>query len=163
MRDEQRLKALAERLRDGKRTSMGQLAALRRMDPAAPGKAATVLYALLDELDLNLERADLVRRWALVLHALALARGNHHPDIPLGKALHAIAFSEARLAQLLTADLDSLTDLLPRIARRLASQSQPADWRPLLNLVLLSDTPELDAARLLIARSFVLHTPRDAA
>lgn len=161
MHDHERLQRLASFLRE--RASMGQWAALRRMDPTAPGKAGTVLYTLLDQVEVDLDQPRSVRHWALILHALALARGLHHADIPLGKALHGIAFSDARLAQLLSADLDSLTDLLPRIARRLASQSQPADWRPLARLVLHLDTPLADQTRQQIARSFVLHAPKDAA
>jgi CRISPR system Cascade subunit CasB len=148
--------ALAARLADP-HFPTGDHAALRRMDPQHPGAAALPLFHALDRA--GLEDGDApatVRRWALIVHCLALARGRHDWHAPTGKMLFEIGLSEARLDQLLAADLDVLFDLLPRIARRLAAQGGAIDWVPLARIVRWAGLHEDSAeeARLTIARSF---------
>jgi CRISPR type I-E-associated protein CasB/Cse2 len=152
-RANQLLSSIAYEIASG-RFGTGDLAALRRMDPAAPGRAATVAYRLL--VDAVGDRDEL-ERWLLVVHALALLRGGHDPKIAIGVALSAIEFSEARLQQLLSADWSVLRDLVPRIARRLAAQRARLDFAPLMRLILTVDRfpDEADSARLGIAKSFV--------
>jgi hypothetical protein len=51
----------------------GDLAALRRMDPDAPGRTPVLLRLLARHASDRLEYgADELRRWALVLHGMAL-------------------------------------------------------------------------------------------
>lgn len=165
MNDTKSLYDLARRLADpGVRISMADHAALRRMDPLAPGQAALPTYNLLADVGISLEQADTIRRWVVIAHALALARGGHDPARKLGTALVEMNFSESRLAQLLSADFEVLSEIVPRLARRLSSQSPPRmDFAPLMRLLLSVDRDQQEAekARLEIARSYVLATHQD--
>jgi len=138
--------------------SMGDHAALRRMEPLAAGRAARVVYGLLAELDVPLDHAELVQRWTVLIHALALAHGAHEKSISIGTALFAINFGEARLEQLLSADFAVLADIVPRLARRLHSKSQRMDFSQLTNLLLNidRDSDKAEKARQDIAKSFVI-------
>ena len=136
----------------------GEHAAIRRMDPTAPGPALLALHRLLAATGIDPPRLD-EQRWALLAHSLALAHGRHDPAARSGKTLHAIGVTEARLSQLLAADFDVLTDLLPRLARRLAATGQAIDWLPFALLALHAGRPgydeqSADRARLDIARSY---------
>jgi hypothetical protein len=134
--------------------SMGDQAALRRMDLSAPGRAALPLQRLLAAAEVaEIENPSAFRRWALVVHCLAIMRGRIDMGVPAGGALFALGLTEARLNQLLAADEDVLFDLLPRIARRVAAQGAAFDWRPLARLV-LGDAEAAEAARLGIARAY---------
>lgn len=153
------LRSLASRLAaPGERISMADHAAIRRMDSAAPASAARAVYSLLADVGMPLDEADDIDRWILLVHALALARGAHDPSVFIGDALIKIHFGEARLQQLLSADRALLADLVPRLARRLSSQQQRMDFAPLMRLLMAvdRDTEEAEAARLAIARSFVV-------
>lgn len=131
----------------------GDHAALRRMDPRAPGRAGVVLYRLI--VDVGLDPAgDRLRHWALVSHCLALVRGAHSKDIATGAALQALPMTELRLNQLLAADQDVLFDLLPGLARRLAAKGSALNWAPLAMLALYGDRESSDCTRLEIARDF---------
>lgn len=175
------LQKLAARLSDQAvadgRSSTGELARLRRMNPREPEGALGVLYAVLGERYLNGSIQQL-QRWTLIVHCLALARGRHREDAPaFGRVLHDLNFGELRLQQVLRADLELLFDLLPRVARRLAAQSAEANWWPVVTLVLNADTAsdrsgygrdaeraeKADAARLRIAKDFVLAEGADDA
>lgn len=165
-----RLRTLARRLsgrqEEGHRPGlgMGELAALRRMDPLAPGKAANVAYSLLHEVGVDLDDTEAVRRWSLIVHALALVRGAHNPAEYVGKTLTAMQFGDARLAQLLSADLPLLSELVPRLARRINAAQKQIDFAPIAELVLSidRDADRAEAARLSIARSYVRATHTDA-
>jgi len=149
--------ALAGRL-SGSALPTGEHAALRRMDPAAPGRAALTLYRLLADAGIDTSGPESEKRWALVVHALALARGRHDRTRRIGAVLAEIGVSEARLNTLLAADFDVLLDLVPRLARRLDASGASADWLPLVRLVLstgyASQEEQADEARLTIARAF---------
>ena len=165
------LKKLAARLSDRAvaegRSSTGELARLRRMQPREPEPALSMLYAVLGEQSLNGSLQQL-QRWALIVHCLALVRGRHRNDAPgFGRVLQELNFGELRLQQLLRADLEQLFDLLPRVARRLAAQSAEANWWPIVTLVLnvgstadpqrsVTRAEKAEAARLQIAKDFVL-------
>ncbi|MBR9812499.1 hypothetical protein GYB61_01425 [bacterium] len=109
-------------------TPIGDLATLRRMDPADPVPAYPVLLRQLGDAGLDLPGDEGLRRWALIVHCLALARGRHQPKKSFGGAMYEIGMTDLRMNSLLRADFDQLTDLLPRIARRLDSQAAVADW-----------------------------------
>lgn len=153
------LRSLASRLAaPGARISMADHAAIRRMDPTAPASAARAVYTLLADVGMALDETNDIERWILLIHALALARGAHDPGVFIGDALVKINFREARLQQLLSADKALLADLIPRLARRLSAQQQRMDFAPLMRLLMAvdRDTEEVEAARLAIARSFVV-------
>jgi CRISPR type I-E-associated protein CasB/Cse2 len=136
----------------------GDHAALRRLSTErAELRHAMALYRLMEEVGISASDADGLRRWAAIVNALALCRGAHAPNRPCGAALAAIRFGEERLATLLTADRETLIDLLPRIARRLAAVNEPMDWCPLARLVLDVGRNEAraDDMRSRIAREYV--------
>ena len=138
----------------GSELPTGDRAALRRMDPREPGRAALPLHRLLFAAGVEgAASAGNANRWALLVHCLAIARGRHDRAAPTGKALCDLGLTEARLNQLLAADEEVLFDLLPRIARRLAAQNAAVDWLPLAR-ILLAGADAADQARLDIARSY---------
>jgi hypothetical protein len=125
-------------LLSGKAFSTGDHAALRRMDPASPGKAALALHRSLALAGVEAQGGD--SRWALIAHCLALARGRHDPKKKAGKVLRDMRFSEARLTQLLAADAAALLNrdeagLAKRIPfggatrGRISSQCMKRHWR----------------------------------
>lgn len=145
------------------KTSMGHLAALRRMTPEEPSRAAVVLYQLLSDLSISSAQ---VPAWALIVHCLALAHGKHRCGGPsVGQVLFALQYGEARLELLLRADAGTLGDVLPRLARRLHSGGQWMDWWPLVQLVLHVQQGSFKAqhARAQIARDYVLASKKDRA
>lgn len=133
----------------------GEHAALRRMDPR-PGRigGAALPFERL-RAGAGVGEGD-AERWALVVHALALARGRHDPRRPTGAALREAGLTDERLDLLLAADLDTLFDLLPRLARRLAASGAALDWLPLVEVVMNAgrDEAAADRARLRIARGY---------
>ena len=136
----------------------GDHAALRRLRPDGPElRHAVALYRLMEDVGISVSDADGLKRWAAIINALALCWGAHDPRQSCGAALAAMRFGEERLATLLTADYDTLIDLLPRIARRLRAANEPMDWYPLTRLVLDvgRDEARADDTRSRIAREYV--------
>ncbi len=134
----------------------GDHAALRRMDPRAPGRSAIALHKLMVKTGVA-EQGQ--RRWALVIHCLALARGRHKngreaPRFRAGAVLQQINVSEQRLNQLLAADEEVLFDLLPALARRLDSNGAAIDWTELALLILQTASDKADNVRLAIAGAY---------
>lgn len=161
--DESVLASLAKALAPGGWISIGHHAALRRMNPLAPGAAAMTVYRVLEEQEVPLQDPALMQRWSLLIHALALARGAHETKIPIGKALWEMGYTEQRINQLLVAGSDMLSQLIPRLARRLQSSGGRMDFTPLMRLVLTAERHEERAenARLEIARSYARHQPKE--
>lgn len=120
------------------RSGTGTVTALRRFDPVGrPADAAFEVCMLLDRVGISAEPGtNAFASWSVIIHCLALVRGSHSRGIDVGRALVDAGISEARVRQLLESDRPMLFDLLPRIARRFASSSQPADWLPLARLAL---------------------------
>ena len=88
---------IAHRLSDRDRFGTGPLAQLRRLDPAGP-LSEPALHRLLTNVPESWLFGDGLRRWTLIVHAMALAA----PDglkatARLGSALLASGFKEGRL------------------------------------------------------------------
>jgi CRISPR type I-E-associated protein CasB/Cse2 len=166
------LASLAAMLRSGA-TSTGERARLRRADPAQGSRNALFeAERLFHAAGIDAALPDRHRRWFLVLHCLALAEGRHDPRgaAEPGAALARMRVSEARVQQLVEADLATLFDLLPRLARRIASEAAAVNWWPLAELVLGTESDDLereqaaDRARRRIVQHFVgAAAARDAA
>ena len=151
------LATMAARLADPKFPT-GDHAALRRMDPRAPdGMAEIAVERLLASASAAVAfSGEGRRRWALIVHCLALARGRHEREAPIGRILANSLYSESRLNLLLSADFDVLTDLLPRLARFLDAHNAAADWLPLVRIARWTGCREdiADDERLRIARDY---------
>jgi CRISPR type I-E-associated protein CasB/Cse2 len=140
----------------------GDLATLRRMDPDAPGRTPVLLRLLARHAYDRLEYgADELRRWALVLHGMALMAPRHHrATIAVGRVLRGPGreplYAEARLARLLSARGPAFRAQVPRLARQLKAKDQALDWRELADLILAEGRNEARAeqARERIARAY---------
>ncbi|MYB84415.1 MAG: hypothetical protein F4X54_06745 [Chloroflexi bacterium] len=150
----------------------GDLAELRRMDPEAPN--AAVFWRLLAEEDLLCHGSAVERKWALVLHGIALmtptnvgdgdARTAHNGYMPVGRALFlgrevqpaSGFYSETRLNRLLTAREEMLRTLLARMFRMLAAGSVSFNWREMARFIFNDGYDEVAAeeARRRIARAY---------
>lgn len=140
----------------------GALADLRRMDPDSDDPA--VLWRLLASRDL-LDTANpaVERKWALILHGIALmtrtagpdldSRAAHSRNMPVGRALYlggesarATAFySETRFNRLLNAREDMLRVLLGRMFRMVAAGRVTFNWWEMANFIRNADFDD-DAA-----------------
>lgn len=147
--------------------SIGEAAALRRIDPTRPdARHLLPLARLLARAGLELmPGAPEWDRAAVIVNAMALARGHHARQPSTGAGLHAIGLSEERLMALLTAEFEELRDLLPRIARRAAASAQPMDWAPLARLAWHAgrDPARADRQRQRIAGDYTRAAARAAA
>jgi CRISPR type I-E-associated protein CasB/Cse2 len=146
------------------RLGSGEEAALRRLDARQPDpRHAVALYRVLAQQRIPTPDPDDTLRWSAVVNALALCRGAHVPGRRCGEVLYQLGISEPRLAMLLAAGRDTLIDLLPRLARRLAAAGQAMDWWPLAHLMLTveRDPAEADKTRTRIARDYVRAQARD--
>ena len=145
----------------GERLSSGDKAALRRMDPTAPGREILPLTRILQEARVEEHASGIpADRWRVIVHCLALVEGKHAPGAVTGTAMAQIGLSEARLNALLAADHDVFVDLLSTLARRVRSAGVAFDWAPLAQIALFSgrNEEEADKARLRIARDFAKAT-----
>ena len=134
----------------------GDHAALRRMAPDAPsGHAEIAAERLFGAVNADPEGKDR-RRWLLIVHCLALARGRHAPDARAGRLLADMYYSEERLSRLLSSDFEVVADVLPRLARWLNSKGAAIDWLPLARLARWTgrDEDSADRARHQIARDY---------
>jgi CRISPR system Cascade subunit CasB len=142
----------------------GTAAALRRLNPADVSRSAWALMPVLVAAGLPAERMsdDRLRRWALVIHVVAILAGTggavaHDRDRPAGRAIQEAGYSEHRFMRLLTARGPALADQVTRLARMLgAKRAVPLDLRPLATLILADGREEerAEAARLALARSY---------
>lgn len=155
--------------------STGKRAELRRMDPDAPDAAA--FWRLLAYREL-LGNPTLERKWALILHGIALMTGTadrrsaHDGSMPVGQALFfggdarrtAAFYSETRLNRLLTARGPMLRVLLARLFRMLAAANQPFNWREMTSFILNDgyNEKQAEAARRGIARTYYQAERRNA-
>ena len=130
------LASLASQVRNA---SPGTLARLRRIHPQHDGRAALFESEwLLQAAGIRPQDSDEQHRWDLLLHSLAIAQWRHKPgkEFEPGHVLAQLRVSETRVKQLVEADAAVLSDLVPRLARRLAAAQATIDWRPLADLLL---------------------------
>ena len=142
----------------------GALADLRRMDPDSDDPA--VLWRLLASRDLlDNSNREVERKWALILHGIALmtrtagadlnSRSAHNRNVPVGRALYlgsesarATAFySETRFNRLLNAREDMLRVLLGRMFRMTAAAGVTFNWWEMANFIRSADFDD-DAAEI---------------
>lgn len=159
----------------------GTRAALRRLDPAAPGRGADAVIPLLIAAGVN-RRAyasdEGFRRWALICHLVATLSGTaarevhapvrernpdgqmagpRHREREAGRRIHAAGVSETRLMRLTTARGPALVAQVARLGRFLAAAGAvPLDLTPLARLILAEgfDETRADEARLALARAY---------
>ena len=141
----------------------GELADLRRMDPDNDDPA--VLWRLLASRDLlDTANHDVERKWALILHGIALmtrtagadmnSRSAHNRGLPVGRALYlggessrATGFySETRFNRLLNAREDMLRVLLGRMFRMAAAADVTFNWWEMANFIRNADFGDGEAA-----------------
>ena len=141
----------------------GALADLRRMDPDSDDPA--VLWRLLASRDLlDTASPEVERKWALILHGIALmtrtagadldSRSAHSRNMPVGRALYlgieaarATAFySETRFNRLLNAREDMLRVLLGRMFRMVAAGRVTFNWWEMANFIRNADFGDGEAA-----------------
>ncbi len=128
----------------------GDLAELRRMNPDFTD--SPVFVGLLADKEL-LGSPEVERKWALILHGIALmtpkggddeSRGSAHDgQMPVGRALYLGGeptrdpgfYSEARLKRLLSSRGDMTRTLLARAFRMLAAANVTFSWREMANFI----------------------------
>ena len=129
----------------------GDLAGLRRMNPAAPDVA--VFWRLMAREGL-LGVPAVEAKWALILHGIALmtptSRGDanshtaHDGSTPVGRALflggesrrESALYGETRLNRLLTSRGPMLRTLLARMFRMMAAANVSFNWREMAQFIL---------------------------
>ena len=161
----------------------GALADLRRMDPDSDDPA--VLWRLLASRDLlDNSNTEVERKWALILHGIALmtrtagadvnSRSAHDRGTPVGRALYlgsesarATAFySETRFNRLLNAREDMLRVLLGRMFRMAAAGGVTFNWWEMADFIRNADFGDGEAAersRRRLARDYYQTQRRAAA
>ena len=141
------------------------------MEPDEPDAAA--FWRLTARYELS-GSPEVERKWALVLHGIALmtktagddaaGRSAHVRGMPIGRALFAgdnperttPFYSETRLNRLLTARGAMLRTLLARMFRMMAAANQGFDWYQMAQLILSDgyDEERADRIRRNIARDY---------
>ena len=151
----------------------GDLAELRRMDPDDPD--ASAFWRLMARHDL-LGSPAVERKWALILHGIALmtrttgtepaSRSAHDGTTPVGRALFFggnpertnAFYSESRLNRLLTARGPVMHTLLARTFRMLGTVDQSFDWREMARMILSDErsASRVEGVRRSIANAYYL-------
>ena len=128
----------------------GDLAELRRMNPDSTD--SPVFVGLLADKEL-LDSPEVEKKWALILHGIALmtpkggddesVNSAHDGDVPVGRALYLGGettrergfYSETRLKRLLSSRDDMTRTLLERAFRMLAAANVTFSWREMANFI----------------------------
>ena len=150
----------------------GDLAELRRMDPER--EITPIVWRLLAQWNIETRNVDTERKWALIMHGIALmtrtngnsvpVRAAHYGTTPVGRALFTggnpdrkdAYYSPSRFNRLMTARGDMFRALLSRMFRMMASEGQPFDWYRMAQLILAEgyDGERAERARRIIARDY---------
>lgn len=150
--------------------SSGDLAELRRVDPAEPVTPA--LWKLLMDEELipsrwrpgrsdSDARDTSEQRWACLFMGMAHCVGLHDLKVPLGAALADAGWSEVRFTRLLRARDKRLFNEVRSVANYLSSKEQRADWCGVHGLLFSQDDDDwAERHRRNVARSYyrVKHT-----
>ncbi len=145
--------------------SAGDVASLRRMDPAHPSAAFFKLVSVvLDKyLPAHQEaRLQAENRWAAVVQGLAHLGRLHKPGARLGTALADAGYSELRFARLLHSDAARLLDEIPSLARYLAARDVRVDWADAARLILYTEERVRERDRRAIASDYYRAMARDS-
>jgi len=148
---------LAALMKPGGLLSTGEVAELRRMDPARPAPGFFKLEGAVLDADLPAEagrREERETRWAAVVAGLAILGELHRPERRLGTALAEAGFTPVRFARLIRADDDSLPDQLLTLARFMAAKGVQADWTHAAWLLTSVDAGSLESVRRHLARDY---------
>jgi CRISPR system Cascade subunit CasB len=148
---------IAALLRNGGAITIGDVAALRRMDPRHPEAAFFKIEGLVLDAQLPGDagaRAALETRWAAIIAGLAHLGTLHQSGQRLGNVLADAQYSELRFARMVRADGDRLSDELPTLARFLAAKGTPVDWTGAAHLILSADGPNEEPVRRHLARDY---------
>ena len=139
----------------------GDHAALRRMDPQAPSSHAEIAAErLLASAGAEPTGEADRKRWLLIIHCLALTRGQHTPNVSTGTVLAQVQYSEERINRLLSSDFEVIADVLPRLARFLGAKGAAIDWLPLARIARWTgcDESRADQSRNRVAREYARAT-----
>jgi len=139
-------------------TPPGDLAELRRLTLDDPGGAA-FWRIVVTRLDPDLPgggpaRDDALRRWAVILRAIARLNDFHNPGRRFGTALAEAGVSEMRLNKLLRASGAPLFDQVRAVTHQLATAAAPVDLTGVARLVLSDGQPHEQAVRQTIANDY---------
>lgn len=139
--------------------STGELAELRRLVPDDPGGAAfwRIVVTRLEPDHLpgaGFQREQALRRWAVILRAMATLQGLHEPRHRLGAALAEAGVSEVRLNRLLRAGGETLFDQLRGVVHQLAATGIIVDLIGIARLVLSNGRADEQAVRQTIANDY---------
>lgn len=152
------IQEIGKRLAD--KTAIGDRAALRRLNYAAPDTPAfwRIVVSNLDGViaDREPERSRDQRRWAALLAGLSevAGAGLYRRGRPLGEAAAAAKLLEARFTKLLRAHDDALLDLIQPLAHQLVAKGEPVDWLDVARLVLSDGAPNEDKVRRDLAQRY---------
>ena len=146
----------------------GDLAALRRMN-LGRFDAQTIpptLWRLLARRGLLTDSVVVERKWALIIHGIALmtktngdsvaVRAAHDNAVPVGRVLFEGGYSPSRFSRLMTARGGIFSALLSRMFRMMASGGHTFNWYQMAQLILAEDYDEAQADRMrrIIARDY---------
>ncbi len=137
--------------------STGDVAQLRRISPSAPYTPALwkVLLMYVPEAWIaGLDRDAKEQQWAVLLMALATARGSHNTRVSLGQALAHAGWSELRFVRLMQARNEALFMEVRRVASFLASKAQAADWGDVAKILLNQEGDWAERHRRRVARDY---------
>ena len=140
---------------------MGDYAALRRMNPQTPSSHAEIAAERLLASAGAAPTGEADRkRWLLIIHCLALTRGQHSHRASTGSVLAQVQYSEERINRLLSADFEVIADVLPRLARFLGAKGAAIDWLPLARIARWTGRAEnrADQSRNRVAREYARAT-----
>lgn len=138
----------------------GEVAELRRLDPASPSSPAfwKLVVGELEPLGAlradGPQREDQERRWAVILNVLAYLEDLHQPGRSYGRSLADCGYSEHRFGRLLRARGETLWHQARRSGQFLTAHGQPADASGLAWLVLSEDRIDAQSARRQLARDY---------
>ena len=125
------------------RADSGTRAALARINPEAlqahqlSAFSRALIYAGLSS---EKWQPTTLRRWALVVHGMALA--GHDPKGRLGQQLVNAQVAESRVTKLLVSRDDAFIQVVPRLLRLLASKQVKPNWYELSELILNNDATD---------------------